>query len=200
MTNIIISKKLYNIDPDMKKIKNWRLFNESVEDSLEDVKWFLVDYDNIVSYDYYPNSTNLLVYRISGYGFSKADFERIERLANEEDWNVINKKEFLIFYKGTKEEAILNWLDENYNNLKIKVISKGEDHYYKENEYVISFTVNKTFNPNYELLYNNIFMESDISYIPHVFIGDANLLDDILKNWLERTYNITKITNIYYED
>ena len=184
----------------MKKIKSWKLFKESVEDSLEDVKWFLVDYDNIVPYDYYPNSTNLLVYRISGYGFSKADFERIERLANEEDWNVINKKEFLIFYKGTKEEAVVNWLDENYNDLKTKVVSKGEDQYYKENEYIISFSVNKTFNPNYELLYNNIFMESDISYVPHVFIDDANLLDDILKKWLERTYNITKITNIYYED
>jgi len=183
----------------MKKIKSWRLFNESVEESLEDIKWVLVDYDNIVPYDYYPNSTNLLVFRITGSGISENDRNRIERLANGEDWSVSSKREFLIFYKGTKEEAILNWLDENYNNLKIKV-SKGEDQYYKENEYVISFTVNKTFNPNYELLYNNIFMESDISYIPHVFIGDANLLDDILKNWLERTYNITKITNIYYED
>ena len=41
----------------MKKIKNWKLFNESVEDSLEDVKWFLIDYDNIVTYDYYLKST-----------------------------------------------------------------------------------------------------------------------------------------------
>ena len=184
----------------MRKIKNWKVFNESVEDSLEDIKWVLVDYDNIVPYDYYPNSNNLLVFRVSGYGLSKADFERIKRLSNEEGWSVVNKKEYLIFYKGSVEEAILNWLDENYNDLKVKVISKGEDQYYKENEYVISFSVNKTFNPNYELLYNNIFMESDISYIPHVCIGDANLLDDILKKWLERTYGITKITNIYYED
>jgi hypothetical protein len=183
----------------IKLFENFRKLNESVEESLEDIKWVLVDYDNIVPYDYYPNSTNLLVFRITGSGISENDRNRIERLANGEDWSVSSKREFLIFYKGTKEEAILNWLDENYNNLKIKV-SKGEDQYYKENEYVISFTVNKTFNPNYELLYNNIFMESDISYIPHVFIGDANLLDDILKNWLERTYNITKITNIYYED
>jgi hypothetical protein len=36
--------------------------------------------------------------------------------------------------------------------------------------------------------------------IPSFCIGDANLLDDILKKWLERTYNITKINNIYYED
>jgi hypothetical protein len=184
----------------MKKIKNWKAFFESVEDSLEDIKWVLVDYDNIVPYDYYPNSTNLLIFRITGSGISENDRNRIERLSNEEGWSVSSKREFLIFYKGTKEEAILNWLDENYNDLKIKVISKGEDQYYKENEYVISFTVNKTFNPNYELLYNNIFMESDISYIPHVFIGDANLLDDILKKWLESNYGINKITNIYYED
>ena len=182
------------------RIKSWVKFFESVEDSLEDIKWVLVDYDNIVPYDYYPNSTNLLVFRVSGYGLSKADFERIKRLSNEEGWSVVNKPGFLIFYKGTKEEAILNWLDENYNNLKIKVISKGEDQYYKENEYLISFTVDKTFNPNYELLYNNIFMKSDLYYIPHVCIGDAKLLDDILKKWLERTYGINNVTNIYYVD
>jgi hypothetical protein len=183
----------------MKKIKNWKAFFESVEDSLEDIKWVLVDYDNIVPYDYYPNSTNLLIFRITGSGISENDRNRIERLSNEEGWGVLNKKEFLIFYKGSREEAVLNWLDENYNNLKIKV-SKGEDHYYKENEYLISFMVDKTFNSNYELIYNNIFMESDLYYIPHVCIGDANLLDDILRKWLERTYGINKITNIYYVD
>ncbi len=183
----------------MKWIKLFENFNESVEDSLEDIKWVLVDYDNIVPYDYYPNSTNLLIFRVSGYGLSKVDFERIERLSNEEGWSVVNKPGFLIFYKGSVEEAVLNWLDENYNNLKIKV-SKGEDHYYKENEYLISFMVDKTFNSNYELIYNNIFMESDLYYIPHVCIGDANLLDDILRKWLERTYGINKITNIYYVD
>jgi hypothetical protein len=184
----------------MKKIKNWKAFFESVEDSLEDIKWVLVDYDNIVPYDYYPNSTNLLIFRITGSGISENDRNRIERLSNEEGWSFSSKREFLIFYKGSREEAVLNWLDENYNNLKVKVIFTGEDHYYKENEYVISFTVNKIFNPNYELLYNNIFMESDLYYVPLVCIGDDNLLDDILKKWLESNYGINKITNIYYED
>jgi hypothetical protein len=43
-------------------------------------------------------------------------------------------------------------------------------------------------------------MESDLYYVPLVCIGDDNLLDDILKKWLESNYGINKITNIYYED
>ena len=183
----------------MKKIKNWKLFNESVEDSLEDVKWFLIDYDNIVTYDYYLKSTDLLVFRIKGYGLSKEDFDRIERLANEENWNVVSKREFLFLYKGTKEEAILNWLNENYSGLEIRSYTKSVS-YYERIKYVTAFKVEKTFNQRGELVCKNIFMESDISYVPHILMDDANLLDDVLKKWFESAYNITNIKNIYYED
>jgi hypothetical protein len=182
----------------MRKIKNWKVFNESVEVSLEDIKWVLVDYDYIVPYDYYPNSTNLLVFRISGYGFSKDDFGRIERLANEESWSVLCfDSRFLIFYKGTKEEAVLNWLEENYNDLNTKM--QFSEKYYCNSE---GFSLFSTSSDMKVGVYWNTDVNAnpELWKIPSFCIGDANLLDDILKNWLERTYGITKITNIYYED
>ncbi len=46
----------------MRKIKNWKLFTESVEDSVEDIKWMLVDYDydekNVIG-----SSNDLIVYQ-----------------------------------------------------------------------------------------------------------------------------------------
>jgi hypothetical protein len=192
----------------MKKIKNWKAFFESVEDSLEDIKWVLVDYDNIVPYDYYPNSTNLLVYRISGYGFSKADFERIERLANEEDWNVINKKEFLIFYKKTHKNdrksrmnAILNWLNENYKGLKPKM-QFSQQYYCNSSGESLFYT---TFLGFYTDANMDVNVEPELWTVPKVCVWGlndytaSNLLDSVFKSWLRKNYDI-RVNNIYYED
>jgi hypothetical protein len=192
----------------IKLFENFRKLNESVEDSLEDIKWFLVDYDNIVPYDYYPNSTNLLVYRISGYGFSKADFERIERLANEEDWNVINKKEFLIFYKKTHKNdrksrmnAILNWLNENYKGLKPKM--QFSQQYYCNSIGESLFYTN--FLGFYRDANTDVNVETELWTVPKVCVWGlndytaSNLLDSVFKSWLRKNYDI-RVNNIYYED
>ena len=180
----------------IKFFENFRKLNESVEDSLEDIKWVLVDYDNIVNYEYYPNSTNLLVFRVTSF-LSEDNLERIYRLANGEGWNIKRKSEFLIFYNESGEEAILNWLDENYRDLEIKVESNGTHRYYHKNEYL--FTVEKVFKENGELFSNDVFMDISLYEVPLVCMGDANLLDVVLKKWLENTYDIIS-TNIYFED
>jgi len=120
----------------MRKIKNWKLFFESVEDSLEDIKWLMVDYDydemNLIS-----PSNDLVLYR---WGKSQSDgdylscTERVKRLAKQEGWNVdfvythykksINGGNLIssgnsiaIFYKGNLEDAIISYLNEKFGNL-----------------------------------------------------------------------------------
>ena len=107
----------------MRKIKNWKLFNESVEDSVEDIKWMLVDYDYDESI--YLKSESLIVYKLYK-DVGDPDYfqttERIKRLAKLEKWDVtfIPKHNYvaIIFYKGNLEECILSWLKENYDNLE----------------------------------------------------------------------------------
>ena len=182
------------------RIKSWRKFFESVEVSLEDIKWVLVDYDNIVPYDYYPNSTNLLVFRVSGYGFSKDDFGRIERLANGESWGVLNNKEFLIFYKGTKEEAVLNWLDENYSDLNTK--KQFSEKYYCNSEGFSLFSTSSDMKVSNFGGYDwntDVNAKPELWKIPSVCVENDNLLDSVFKKWLKKTYDI-KANNIYFED
>ena len=107
----------------MRKIKNWKLFNESVEDSVEDIKWMLVDYDYDESI--YLKSESLIVYKLNK-DVGDPDYfkttERITRLSKPEGWDVtfIPKHNYvaMIFYKGNLEECILSWLKENYDNLE----------------------------------------------------------------------------------
>ena len=177
----------------MRKIKNWKIFNESVEDSLEDIKWVLVDYDNIVPYDYYPNSTNLLVFRVTSF-LSKDNLDRILRLANGEDWNVLNKKEFLIFYKVSKEEAILNWLNENYSDLKPKM--QFSEKYYCNSE---GFSLFSTTNFNANDWSTDVNAKPELWKVPSVCMEDDNLLDVVLKKWMKKNFNID-VRNIYYDE
>ena len=105
------------------RIKSWRKFNESVEDSVEDIKWMLVDYDYDESI--YLKSESLIVYKLYK-DVGDPDYfqttERIKRLAKQEEWDVtfIPKHNYvaMIFYKGNLEECILSWLKENYDNLE----------------------------------------------------------------------------------
>jgi hypothetical protein len=106
------------------RIKSWRKFFESVEDSIEDIKWMLVDYDydekNVIG-----SSNDLIVYR---WGKSQSDSdhtdstERVKRLAKQEGWDVdfvsSGNKMFCIFYKGNLEDSIISYLDEKFGNLE----------------------------------------------------------------------------------
>jgi len=105
------------------RIKSWRKFFESVEESLEDIKWMLVDYDYDESI--YLKSESLIVYKLNK-DVGDPDYfkttERITRLSKPEGWDVtfIPKHNYvaMIFYKGNLEECVLSWLKENYDNLE----------------------------------------------------------------------------------
>ena len=174
------------------RIKNWKTFNESVSDSLEDIKWLMVDYDydemNLIS-----SSNDLVLYR---WGKSQSDVdylsctERVKRLAKQEGWNVdfvytqykrsenggnliSSGNSIAIFYKGNLEDAIISYLNEKFGNLKftISINKKGqtiatlEEHIYK---------------------FSTIAYCCDVSY----WEDDDKKLIKIFKRWLLETYNI----------
>ena len=143
----------------MKRIKNWKLFTESVEDSLEEIKWVLVDYD------------------VDDY----------------EGWDVIYNNA-LIFYKDDLEDALINWLDENYSNLKpetIVVNNKLHLYYMKNNMRVFT----------YEKDDDSIDIEVNATLydIPQFCLKDSNKTSDLLEKWLKDKYRLN-IRNIYFED
>jgi hypothetical protein len=182
----------------MKRIKNWKLFTESVEDSLEEIKWVLVDYD-IDDYEYYPNSTKLLSFLVNDKLAVRNEFKRIENQAAYEGWDVIyNGAEALIFYKDDLEDSIINWLDENYSNLKpetIVVNNKLHLYYMKNNMRV--FTYEKDDDP-IDIEVNGLLYELPLLCLKKD-PNKADKIDTILKGWLNKTYNLD-VRNIYYEE
>lgn len=196
----------------MRRIKNWKLFTESVEDSLDDIKWVIVDYD-IDDYEYFPNSTNLLSFRVNDKSKVRNEIERIKGLASEEDWNVIYNKSIvapLIFYKGDLEAAVINWLDENYGDLKgeIKIDDRNKLHVNYIIRGEIPFIIFKYEIDDADSVKNvyEITDEVDIEArrlfyeLPlECFKKDVNSLDVILKRWLKEKYNIN-VRNIYFEE
>ena len=62
------------------RIKSWRKFFESVEESLEDIKWSLVDYD--VKQTMWKNSSDIITFRIDE--LDSDNLERISRLVSED--------------------------------------------------------------------------------------------------------------------
>lgn len=195
----------------MRRIKNWKLFTESVEDSLEDIKWVIVDYD-VEDYEYYPNSTNLLSFRVNDKIKVRNEIGRIKGLASEEGWNVIYNRSIvapLIFYKGDLEAAVINWLDENYGDLKgeIKIDDRNKLHvnYMTRGERTIPFKYEIDDADSVKNVYE-ITDEVDIEAfrlfyeLPlECFKNDVNSLDEILKRWLKEKYNIN-VRNIYFEE
>lgn len=172
----------------MRKIKNWKIFNESVEESLEDIKWILVDYD-VEDYEYYPNSSNLISFLVNDKFTINKDFGRIERLAKEEGWNV-TYNDALIFYKGSKQESIMNWLYENFSDLKPSKLESGRIGYHNSSNQLIF---------NYMPDSDDIEVYDILHYLPlRVLYNDGDKLDGILKWWLKKTYNINA-WNIYLD-
>ena len=62
------------------RIKSWRKFFESVEESLEDIKWSLVDYD--VKQTMWKNSSDIITFIIDE--LDSDNLERISRLVSED--------------------------------------------------------------------------------------------------------------------
>ena len=200
----------------MRKIKNWKFFTESVEDSVEDIKWMLVDYDYDESI--YLKSESLIVYKLNK-DVGDPDYfkttERIKRLAKLEKWDVtfIPKHNCvaMIFYKGNLEECILSWLKENYDNLEP---SLEPNTYHSDNftEYCDE-SVESIFLHRHGFRYksggriqNNVEVQPMLYSLPLLCLSkgekDVHMeLCNLLKSWFKESYDIDISNNeIYFEE
>lgn len=184
---------LFNIYT-MKRIKNWKLFNESVQDSLDDIKWVIVDYD-IEDYEYFPNSTKLLSFLVNGDDKVQKEINRIKGLASEEGWNVILRESdsALIFYKGDLESAVINWLDENYVDLNVKTITDRNNRnvYYMLKDHYGSVLFKHNVDEPFDVEANSIFYE-----LPEICL--KNKTSVLLEKWMKKTFGID-VRAIYFE-
>ena len=199
----------------MRKIKNWKLFNESVEDSVEDIKWMLVDYDYDESI--YLKSESLIVYKLNK-DVGDPDYfqttERIKRLAKLEKWDVtfIPKHNCvaMIFYKGNLEECILSWLKENYDNLEP---SLEPNTYHSDNFTEYCDESGESIFVHRHPTYPEIVEVQPMLYSLPLFIlqilclskdeeEDVHMkLCNLLKSWFKESYDIDISNNeIYFEE
>jgi hypothetical protein len=178
------------------RIKNWRKFFESVEVSLEDIKWVLVDYDydekNVIG-----SSNDLIIYRwvkkVSDPDYF-ASTERIERLSKEDEWNVdfniIKDSEVVIvFYKDNLDDSIISYLNEKYGNLKPNI--KSTYTFYSETNDSLSL-FNISLNKRNQSI---VALEEKLYKIPAYCYGISYGDNDeklviLFKRWLLETYNI----------
>ena len=179
----------------MKRIKNWKLFNESVQDSLDDIKWVIADYD-IEDYEYFPNSTKLLSFLVNGDDKVQKEINRIKGLASEEGWNVILKESdsALIFYKGDLEAAVINWLDENCADLNVKTITDRNNRthiYYMLKDHYGSVLFKHNVDEPFDVEANSIFYE-----LPSMCLKDKT--SALLEKWMKKTFGID-VRAIYFE-
>jgi len=186
------------------RIKSWRKFFESVEDSLEDIKWSLVDYD--VQPTMWKNSSDIITFRIGE--LDSRNLERISRLVSEDGWQVRMIKRhsicikrddtdypnLLFFWKGDIVKSCENWLNENYGDLGLVEergnFIKGEwvnwkDYYVDEYDKIIFlhsafFAGNENF---FYVDYRRIWMFINTVF----FIKFGN--NDLLFKWSEKNFD-----------
>jgi len=186
------------------RIKSWRKFNESVEESLEDIKWMLVDYDydekNVIG-----SSNDLIVYR---WGKSQSDSdhtdstERVKRLAKPEGWDVdfvssagdyyeSGNKVFCIFYKGNLEDSIISYLDEKFGNLETDTYG----HYSTNELHSEAFSIspnklNQCIASLEPMLYQIPAYCYGITYDSELFSSSYDKFIKLFKKWLLERYQI----------
>ena len=191
----------------MRKIKNWKLFNESVEDSVEDIKWMLVDYDYDESI--YLKSESLIVYKLNK-DVGDPDYfkttERITRLSKPEGWDVtfIPKHNYvaMIFYKGNLEECILSWLKENYDNLEpsLEPNTYQSDNFteYCDESGESIFVHRKNSHPTYPEI---VEVQPMLYSLPLLCLQSFENTCNLLKSWFKESYDIDISNNeIYFEE
>jgi hypothetical protein len=183
------------------RIKSWRKFFESVEESLEDIKWMLVDYDydekNVIG-----SSNDLIVYR---WGKSQSDSdhtERVKRLAKPEGWdvdfvssgntNILTLPEvFCIFYKGNLEDSIISYLNEKFGNLETDTYG----HYSTSEIHSKAFNIspnklNQCIASLEPMLYQIPAYCYGITYDSELFSSSYDKFIKLFKKWLLERYQI----------
>ena len=188
----------------MRKIKNWKFFTESVEDSVEDIKWMLVDYDydekNVIG-----SSNDLIVYRWSK-SQSDSDHtdstERVKRLAKLEEWdvdfvssgntNILTLPEvFCIFYKGNLEDSIISYLDEKFGNLETDTYGNYSTSEIHSKAFNISPNkLNQCIASLEPMLYQIPAYCYGITYDSELFSSSYDKFIKLFKKWLLERYQI----------
>jgi hypothetical protein len=184
----------------MRKIKNWKLFTESVEDSVEDIKWMLVDYDydekNVIG-----SSNDLIVYQ---WDKNPSDYEkmkdyidsteRVKRLAKLEEWNVdfvpSGKTVFCIFYKGNLDDSIVSYLDEKFGNLETDTYGHySTDEFHSEAFSIAPNKLDQCIASLEPMLYQIPAYCYGIAY-GDILFGEDEKLVRLFKKWLLERYQI----------
>ncbi len=191
------------------RIKKWKAFFESVEVSLEDIKWVLVDYDydekNVIG-----SSNDLILYRwvkkVSDPDYFDST-ERIKRLSKADEWNVdfniIKDSEVVVvFYKGNLDDSIISYLNEKFGNLKPSIprsymgstytfydkVRKPIYYVYNSLSGLFNVSLNKR-NQSVASLEESLYKIPSFCY--GIVSGDIDeRLTMIFKKWLLETYNI----------
>ena len=188
------------------KIKNWKLFTESVEDSVEDIKWSLVDYD--VQPTMWKNSSDIITFRIGE--LDSDNLERISRLVSADGWQVRMIKShsicikrddtdypnLLFFWKGDIVKSCDNWLIENYSDLNSvkKEGANWSEYYLDEDDKVILYhQINKGYDGEifyvdyrrvWQFINTVFFIKFGIEGIMGRFINT-----DLLFKWSEKNFD-----------
>lgn len=185
------------------RIKSWVKFFESVEDSLEDIRWALVDYD--VKPTMWKNSSDIITFRIGE--LDSNNLERICRLVSADGWQVRMIKShsicikrddtdypnLLFFWKGDIVKSCENWLSENYVDLKSvkKEGNNWSEYYVDEDDKVILYhQVNKGYDGEiFYVDYRRVWMFINTVF----FIKFANKSwlgpRDLLFKWSEKNFD-----------
>ena len=183
------------------RIKSWRKFFESVEESLEDIKWMLVDYDydekNVIG-----SSNDLIVYRWSKSQSDSDHTERVKRLAKQEGWdvdfvssgntNILTLPEvFCIFYKGNLEDSIISYLDEKFGNLETDTYGNYSTSEIHSKAFNISPNkLNQCIASLEPMLYQIPAYCYGITYDSELFSSSYDKFIKLFKKWLLERYQI----------
>jgi hypothetical protein len=188
------------------RIKSWRKFFESVEDSLEDIKWSLVDYD--VQPTMWKNSSDIITFRIGE--LDSNNLERISRLVSADGWQVRMIKShsicikrddtdypnLLFFWKGDIVKSCDNWLIENYSDLNsVKKEGANWSEYYvdEDDKVVLYHQINKGYDGEifyvdyrrvWQFINTVFFIKFGIEGIMGRFINT-----DLLFKWSEKNFD-----------
>ena len=187
------------------RIKSWVKFFESVEDSLEDIRWALVDYD--VKPTMWKNSSDIITFRIGE--LDSNNLERICRLVSADGWQVRMIKShsicikrddtdypnLLFFWKGDIVKSCENWLIENYSDLNSvkKEGANWSEYYLDEDDKVILYQINKGYDGEifyvdyrrvWQFINTVFFIKFGIEGIMGRFINT-----DLLFKWSEKNFD-----------
>lgn len=183
----------------MKHIKLFENFNPKLEETLEDIKWILLEIDEYVHLQRSELDGNLLIYTIEQD--TNTDLTIVRNRLEDLGYNLIkiSNLKFIIynmdyFEDSSKEGIAFKWLTDKFSDLT-KSTDMNKTYYKNENgDNIFMFFHNETkpdcFINNY-LLYTFLELEICLSH---------NDITSIVKKWLKESYNLDDFSDILEHD